>query len=91
MNITQVNVDKGYIYNEFTNPLDEKYTKKQLFTLLMKEYGKPVSKVYIGDNPPIPIGWVFHKRIPYDDCNKYFLAETWVSIEKITLININSF
>lgn len=90
--VEQINTDKNYIYESFTIAIDKDTTKQQLFKQLMAEYGKPVSKVYIGNTKPIAIGWVFHKRIQYDDCNKTFLQETWVSLEETatTAIPINT-
>jgi hypothetical protein len=93
LKITHVNINKDCGYADYTLPLDPKETTKQkLFKSLMEDFGKPVSKVYIGDRHPTPIGWVFHKRRRYDDCNEFYLCETWVVIEetKTTAININT-
>lgn len=49
-----------------------------LFNSLQKEYGKCISKMYIGDHNQI--GWVFEKRIKYNDCDEYYIQETWVSV-----------
>lgn len=51
-----------------------------LFRSLQCEYGRCISKVFIGNENPIAIGWVFEKRKKYDDCNKTFLLETWVTL-----------
>ena len=60
--------------------LYEPYTDNigDLFLSLQREYGRCVSKVYIGDGDPI--GWVFQKRTKYTDCDKTYLAETWVTL-----------
>ena len=56
----------------------------QLYKSLAKEYGRCVSRVYVdmrGDGKvgPVPIGWVFLKRVPYDTSPKEtYLQETWV-------------
>jgi hypothetical protein len=52
----------------------------KLFRHLQKEYGKCVSKVYIGDN--VPIGWVFEKKEHYTDTGEPYTLETWVTLHK---------
>ena len=64
--------------------LYEPYTdnRKRLFLSLSREYGRCVSKVYV-DNPDgsaKPIGWVFEKRMKYEDCNETYICETWVTL-----------
>ncbi len=63
--------------------LFEPYTEniKELFQSLQKEYGRCVSKMYIDPNSQ-QIGWVFEKRIKYEDCNEYFIQETWIELHK---------
>ena|ERR1051325_3498125 len=55
--------------------------KAQLIAWLKKEYGRIVSKVYIDqkDAPPKTIGYVFEKRVKYDDCTKTYLQHVWVT------------
>jgi hypothetical protein len=81
---TWTNKTEGYqcgrsdLYEPFTDNI------KRLFRSLMKEYGRCVSKVYV-DNPDgfaKAIGWVFEKRMKYDDCNEYFIQHTWVTLHK---------
>jgi hypothetical protein len=36
--------------------------------------------MYIGEEKPIQIGWVFEKKVKYQDCNKFYLQETWVEL-----------
>jgi len=54
----------------------------KLFRSLQREYGRCVSKCYVDttEGKTLTIGWVFHKRKRYDDCNKTFLLETWVTL-----------
>ena len=65
----------------------------ELFKSLKKKYGKCISKMFIGDNENAKhIGWVFSKKVKYEDCNKYFTQETWVSLhEKKPETIINNF
>jgi hypothetical protein len=59
--------------------LFEPYTfdLKRLFKDMMKEYGRCVSSVYIGDDKPKRIGWVFEKR-----ADKTTRLETWVTFHE---------
>jgi hypothetical protein len=65
----------------------EAYTddEGELFRDLQKEYGRCTGKVYIdpvGDPVhPKEVGWVFLKKVKYDDVDKYFLRETWVDMK----------
>lgn len=68
------NDSKGYILDE-----------------LKKEYGKVVSKVYI-DKPvwnhfgyienyvPEHIGYVFEKKMQYQDCKETYIHQVWVTL-----------
>ena len=60
------------VYETFTDSPGE------LFRSCQKEYGRCVGKVYIGDGQAI--GWVFQKRMQYDDCQETFLLETWITL-----------
>lgn len=51
-----------------------------LFLAMQREHGRCISKVYIGEG--IQIGWVFEKRLKYDDCKDTFLMHTWISLHK---------
>jgi hypothetical protein len=78
----------------------------ELYRSLVKEYGKCVSKQYIGDG--VQIGWVFEKRVKYDDVRSSrafkhmtpverdkcsFIMATWVAVhtEKPTKTIINHY
>lgn len=61
-----------------------------LFLSLQKEYGHCVSKVYV-DRPngkAKAIGWVFVKRLQYEDTDRYgrpaeyYMQEVWIEIHK---------
>lgn len=56
--------------------------KGKLFESLKKQYGRCVSKVFIGKEKPIHVGWVFQKRAPYEDSREKFLQETWITLHK---------
>jgi hypothetical protein len=78
----------------------------ELYRALIKEYGRCVSKQYIGEG--VQIGWVFEKRVKYDDVRApkafkhmtpverdkcSFIMATWVGVhtEKPTKAVINHY
>ena len=81
---TWVNRTKNYIvgeteyYESFTDCIGD------LFLSLQREFGRCTSKVYLDmPNEAKPIGWVFIKRVKYDDVDQYYLQETWVRLEHL--------
>lgn len=79
---TFVNRTENYLFGEgepyepFTDNIG------RLFRSLSKEYGRCTGRMYYerkqgGD---VPIGWVFEKRMRYEDANKYYIREVWVSL-----------
>lgn len=75
-----VNKTKGYRIGD-DSPQETRFeTTGELFKFCQKEFGRCVSKQYIGDGQQI--GWVFEKNVRYTDCNEYYLQETWVSIHE---------
>lgn len=75
--ISHINKDKGYIYSQYDEKLDRQ-DRRGLFRRLSREFGRCVSKVYVGEGTPV--GWVFEKKAQYDDTNETYIMETWVSI-----------
>lgn len=53
-------------------------TRPELYRAMQQQYGRCIGKVYIDAGKPV--GWIFHKRQKYDDCNKTYLQETWVTV-----------
>lgn len=90
--ITMINSDRGLRFEEFKQELTPNTTKTELYNRMMREYGRPVSKVYVGEQPKdiMAIGWVFQKRVPYDDGPGTFLQETWVVVENTQAVNIDT-
>ena len=81
---TWVNQSKGYqcgdsgLYEPFTDVICK------LYLALQKEHGRCVSSMYI-DNPDGSskrIGWVFEKKMKYEDCKEYYIQETWVELHE---------
>lgn len=75
--ISHVNRDKGYIYSKYEEKLD-KQDRGCLFRRLSREFGRCVSKVYVGEGTPV--GWVFEKKAQYDDTCETYIMETWVTV-----------
>lgn len=83
-----VNLDKGYRFGE--SDWYEPYTDDlgQLYRSLRCEYGRCIGKVYVDlrEGGAQPVGWVFRKRMEYEDAHRIsdpekrtYLRETWVS------------
>jgi len=74
-----VNKTEGYrcgdsgLYEPFTDDI------RRLFRSLQREYGRCIGKVRIDPDGKV-IGWVFEKRVKYEDVNETYLLETWVSL-----------
>lgn len=49
-----------------------------LYRASMRHHGRCISKVYVDDG--VQVGWVFVKRMRYEDDPGTFLAETWVTV-----------
>ncbi len=63
-------------YESFTDDPGE------LFKSYQREFGRCTGKVYIDtkEGKALVIGWVFLKRDKYQDCNKSYLREVWVTL-----------
>lgn len=73
-----VNATQGYRYGD-TEPEDYGYDNLgELYRALRRENGRCVGKVYTDKDGAI--GWVFVKRVPYDDSDETYLREVWVTV-----------
>lgn len=54
----------------------------KLFKSCQREYGRCTSKIYIDtkQGKTLKIGWVFLERDKYQDCNKTYLREVWITL-----------
>jgi hypothetical protein len=85
-----INKTKGYRFGE--SDWYESFTdsKAELFKSCQKDFGRCVSKMYIelkngGDRE---IGWVFEKRMQYDDARSnqpedYYIREVWIEVREV--------
>lgn len=82
MHETYVNVDKNACFGEsdWFEPWTEDTGK--LYKDLVREYGRCVSSVYIDqeNSPPLRVGWVFRKRMKYEDSPDTYIREVWVEL-----------
>jgi hypothetical protein len=96
MRETFVNETKGHQFGE--SDWYEPFTDDvgRLFRSLQKEYGRCVSRVYVdpaGGGKPKAIGWVFEKRMEYEDYrpsrggDRYYTRAVWVTLaDKVEVI-----
>lgn len=79
IDIEQIDADRDVSYGRYTETIDG--TRKEIFSLLSRVYGRCISKVYIdrADGSTAAIGYVFQKRDRYTDTGEPFLCETWIS------------
>lgn len=78
-----INLDKGYSFG--STEVYEAYTddRGKLYRSMVKEYGRCTGKVYVDTvYGSKEIGWVFVKRMQYEDCKDTYLREAWVTVHK---------
>ncbi len=81
---TVVNRTKGHRLGD-VEPYESRFDDVgKLFRSLQREYGRCESRMYVdtSEGKAKPIGWVFVKRVPYDDSPETFLREVWVSLHE---------
>jgi hypothetical protein len=80
-----VNATEGYLYSE-TDVYETAHDDTgALFRALVGEYGRCIGKVhreYTDGRPEkhVTCGWVFVKRVEYEDTTDTYLRETWVTV-----------
>jgi hypothetical protein len=59
----------------------------ELFAFCQKEYGKCVSNMYVDHclYGTLKIGWVFEKKMKYENCNDTYIQQTWVEVTNVLL------
>jgi len=88
---TYINQTRGHRFGEsgWYKPFTD--DKGKLFRSLQREYGKCTSRVYqdTPDGKPDAIGWVFEKRMRYEDARgkhperDFYTREVWVTIRQV--------
>ncbi len=84
--ISNIDRDKGYIYSEYSYRIDKK-SRLALFRMFSREFGRCMSKVYVGQGTPV--GWCFEKKSRYENTNKPFVMETWVTITEYRHVDLD--
>jgi hypothetical protein len=56
--------------------------KGRLFLELQRDYGRCIGKQYVDrkDGTTVQTGWVFQKRMRYQDSPETYLHETWITV-----------
>lgn len=74
-----INETKGYRFGN-TEPY-EPFTDDigKLFRSLQREYGRCMGRMYVEPNNE-PIGWVFSKKMQYEDSHEEYVREVWVKL-----------
>lgn len=82
---TYVNATENYIIGD-SDGYFESFTadKGELYRDLVSEYGRCTGKVYVDlpEGKAKEVGWVFIKRMKYEDANETYLREVWVTIQE---------
>lgn len=95
--ITGINETKGYRVYDDEQPLKDcifcdtaedgaiELDKGHFYKMLVREYGRCTGRVYVDNcGKASPVGWVFQKRMKYEDCDEFYLQETWVHFATVT-------
>lgn len=81
---TYVNRTEDYIFGQ--TDVEKAWTDDvgKLFRSLQREYGRCIGHVHVDttDETVRTVGWVFEKRMKYEDSNETYLQETWVTLYK---------
>lgn len=83
MSVTQVNKNENCIINEI-EPYETMYSRKEdLYEACKLWFGKPVGEVYVEINgKEKSVGWVFEKSEKYEDTQKPYICENWITTYK---------
>lgn len=88
---TFTNATRNVMFGE-SEIYETRYSREelgQLYRSLVSEYGRCTSKVYVTTRAEdgIPVGWVFQKRMEYEDArrdqpavDRFYIREVWVHL-----------
>jgi len=79
---TFVNADQNCRFGEGEWMDSGQTSLGSLYRSLRSEYGGCTGKQYIdrADGPPVQVGWVFRKRMKYEDSKDTYIREVWVAV-----------
>lgn len=70
-------MNEGEVYESFTDNL------KDLFRSMQDEYGRCISTCFIDiRGKSKKIGWVFEKKMRYEDTGEHYIQHTWINIHE---------
>lgn len=80
---TYVNETEGHSFGQ--SPwLDFEGTHGELFRACKREYGRATNMYAdLKDGRTIQTGWVFSKRMTYDDVDETYIREVWVEVRLV--------
>lgn len=92
VNETYVNDTEGHglgdseWYETFTPDLGT------LYRSIRKEYGGTVATMYRDnpEGPPVKVGWVFFKRVKYEDVAETYLRAVWVEVSTVPVEKVTT-
>lgn len=86
---TYVNVTEGYQFGSTDRPIEQlAESVGELFRDMQQEFGRCIGKMYrdLADGGVIQVGWVFQKRMTYEDSRRpyterdFYTREVWVEV-----------
>lgn len=91
LNVSVTNEDKGYLFGQWTEDLDEDLylnddgtpNTGEIYRQCQREYGRCTSSVY-NDTAKgvVRVGWFFVSRQRYEDTGEPYLRGAWVTIQQ---------
>lgn len=84
INESYINKTQNYCYGE-SEFYETRYNNlSDLYKFLVKEFGRCTGKMFIDtkEGKTRQTGWVFIKKVKYEDCNEHYLQEVWVEVSK---------
>jgi len=85
ISVEHVNEDRHYRFGD-SEPFEcDAETPGEVYKAMMSQYGRCISKMFVDSvdgKKSKHIGWVFEKRMKYDDSNDTFKCHTWVSLHE---------
>lgn len=81
---TFVNATEGHQFGE--SDVYETWTGEtgELYRDCVREYGRCIGRIGVdtAEGTTYPVGWVFLKRMQYEDSDQTYLREVWVTVHR---------
>lgn len=85
LRISLTNEDRGHLFSEWSEELDDDYSDGEVYRMAQREYGRCMGKVYVdpaAGGAPKPVGWFFVSRQRYEDTAEPYLRGAWVTLSR---------